>query len=208
MFMGIEVGLSDVDKIEIFGAREFGVMVNLSRAEPAKTVEVDNTFCGFSLSFHIVHSSMNYMEKQDLKQLQHLSTQVGNFIRYWGFRNIHGQIWTVVYLSKEPLSGVEIGSILKVSKALISPALKELETEGLIFQVESENSKTKRYRAEEDVAKIIRDVLSRRELPMIDEVQKSFSQLKGDSLNPERVDSLGGMIQMAQVSLAAILTSL
>jgi DNA-binding transcriptional regulator GbsR (MarR family) len=108
--------------------------------------------------FHIVHTSINYMKKQELINLQRLSAAIGLFIRYWGFRKIHGEIWSVVYLSPKALSGVEIGKTLKVSKALVSRALKELEAEGLIFQTESENSKTKRYAAEEDVAKIIQGV--------------------------------------------------
>jgi DNA-binding transcriptional regulator GbsR (MarR family) len=79
------------------------------------------------------------MTKQQSLKVQQLSTFIGHFIRYWGFRNIHGQIWTIVYLSETPLSGAEIVKFLKVSKALVSPALKELEMEGLIKKVESES---------------------------------------------------------------------
>jgi DNA-binding transcriptional regulator GbsR (MarR family) len=160
----------------------------------------------------MVHTSMNHMEKQELKNLRHLSTLVGHFIRYWGFRKIHGEIWSVVYLAKTPLSGVEIGEILKVSKALISPALQELETEGLIKQTDSENSKTKRYEAEENVTKIIHGVLSRRERPMIENIQQSYMKLSeqcgdGESLNLDRLEKMGAMIQIAQMGLGALFES-
>ena len=152
------------------------------------------------------------MKKQELKSLQQLSTLIGHFIRYWGFRKIHGEIWSVVYLSKTPLSGVEIGQILKVSKALVSPALKELEAEGLIRQADSENSKTKRYEAEENVTKIIHGVLNRRERPMIENIRQSHEQLsqqsdKTESLNLDRLEKMGTMIQVAQMGLSAVLES-
>jgi DNA-binding transcriptional regulator GbsR (MarR family) len=155
---------------------------------------------------------MNNMEKQEILRLQVLSTLVGHFIRYWGFRNIHGQIWTVIYLSREPLSGVEIKKLLEVSKALVSPALKELEEEGLIFQAESENSKTKRYAAKEDVSEIIRNVLKRREKPLIDQIQKIFSEIESkdgenSSLDSQRLKNIGSMIQTAQMLLGGLIES-
>jgi DNA-binding transcriptional regulator GbsR (MarR family) len=153
---------------------------------------------------------MNYMKKQELLNLQQLSTFIGHFIRYWGFRKIHGEIWAVVYLTKAPLSGIEIGRLLKVSKALVSPALKELEAEGLIKKAASENSKTKRYEAEDDVIKIIHGVLNRREKPMIDQIYQSYMKVAqqtpvADELNVERLERMGMMIQMAQMGLDMLL---
>lgn len=150
------------------------------------------------------------MKKQDLSKVKQLSTGIGNFIRYWGFRRIHGEIWSVVYLSAEPMSGIEIGKILGVSKALVSPALKELEAEGLIRQIPSENAKTKRYVAEENVTAIIQGVLKRRELPMIATIQKSHELIsrelkEGGGINLDRLQNMGVMIQMAQMSLASLM---
>jgi DNA-binding transcriptional regulator GbsR (MarR family) len=160
----------------------------------------------------MVHINMNHMNKQEVIRLQKLSVGVGQFIRYWGFRNIHGEIWATVYLSTTRLSGIEIGKILGVSKALISPALKELETEGLIQQTKSENSKTKRYIAVENVTEIIHGVLKRRELPMIEEIQKLHSHLSAskpnaDLIDPDRLQKMGTMIEMAKWGLFTLLES-
>lgn len=149
---------------------------------------------------------MNYMKKQQISKLQHLADLVGDFIRYWGFRKIHGEIWTVVYLSNEPLSGADVVKLLKVSKALVSPALKELEHEGLILPAESENSKTKRYKAEENISKIIRGVLCRREKPMMNKILSSYLKLQAEvpsdaAINDVRFQKLGGLIQRAQLAL-------
>ena len=159
----------------------------------------------------MVHSSMNYMRiMQDESRLRDFSILVGQFIRYWGFRNIHGQIWAVVYLSDKPLSGVELAKILRVSKALVSLGLKELEAERLIEECHSENAKTKRYRAVHEVGPIIRGVLERRETPLLDKIQKSFQKFEGKpqsgfKINPERGEKLGVMIALARVALGEIL---
>ena len=79
------------------------------------------------------------------KNLQKLSLSIGNFIRYWGFRRIHGAIWTQLYLSKTPLSCTDLTSRLGLSKALISPALDELCKFKLIFEAPAPNEKTKIY---------------------------------------------------------------
>lgn len=139
-----------------------------------------------------------------------LAGHIGDFIRYWGFRRIHGEIWALVYLSETPLSGVEIVEKLQVSKALVSPALKELEDEGLILQVPSENSKVKRYAANEDVESVIKGVLKRRELPMLQEVWKSYTALyksvtSSEGVRADRFERLGEMIKTAQMGLGLLL---
>ncbi len=160
---------------------------------------------------------MNYMTKKDKSNLQALSNMadlVGDFIRYWGFRKIHGEIWTVVYLSQSPVSGSDLVSLLDVSKALISPALKELEKEGLIFQTRSENSKVKRYAAAEDVFRIIKGVLNRRERPLIEKIVNAQDRLGtevhtegsacSEMLDSNRYLNLKKMTELAQMSLAML----
>ena len=48
---------------------------------------------------------MNDINKQDLLNLKKLAEGFGQFIRYWGFRQIHGEVWSVVYLAPAPLFG-------------------------------------------------------------------------------------------------------
>jgi DNA-binding transcriptional regulator GbsR (MarR family) len=160
------------------------------------------------LSSHIVHSSMNNMRNQEAKSLRDVARGVGSFIRYWGFRNIHGEIWAMLYLSKKPLSGVELVELLDVSKALVSPGLKELEREGLIFEVKSENAKVKRYAAAEDVGAVIRRVIEKRESKMISEIQNDFRKLKlersqslKEFVDSERADSMERMLETAQLGI-------
>jgi DNA-binding transcriptional regulator GbsR (MarR family) len=149
------------------------------------------------------------MKTQELKHVHQLAKVVGGFIRYWGFRNIHGEIWTVLFLSKTPLAAVEIGAALQVSKALVSPALKELMTEGLIKPAPSENSKIKRYQAVEDVTAVIRDVLKRREQPMLADAAAKYESVQAvaeesGGIDSARLQFLGNMIGGANFALMAL----
>ncbi len=153
------------------------------------------------------------MEKQDTqpnsKEIRALSLAVGNFIRYWGFRRIHGAIWTQLYLSLGPLSATQLVRRLKVSKALVSPALGELEKWKLILPVQADNAKTKFFTANPEVFNVIRKVLETREQLLINEAQTKLialqKNLKKNSVNPQRLADLEGMIQSAQFGLQFIL---
>lgn len=164
---------------------------------------------------------MNYMENQSSKKLEasetqklhELSESVGDFIRYWGFRRIHGEIWTQVFLSKKNLSGAELTERLGVSKSLISPALSELEKHGLIIMTQ-EDKKTKRYSAAPDVIGVIKKILSEREAKIIKTSRQYFESLQkihvqrgaeNSLLDPDRLHEIGEMILLAQFSLNFIL---
>lgn len=178
----------------------------------------------------LVHGSVNKMKNQtrkkssekkmathtpstEINKLRTLSESVGDFIRYWGFRRIHGQIWTQVFLSKTSLSGTELTKRLQVSKALISPALSELESYGLIVMTE-DGKKTKRYSAAPDVIPVIKKILKEREAKIIAEARENFDALEKiqnkvddqDSvLKKERLDELNQMISLAQFAIHFII---
>lgn len=149
----------------------------------------------------------------EINRLRSLSESVGDFIRYWGFRRIHGQIWTQVFLSKNSLSGAELTQRLGVSKALISPALSELEAHGLILMSE-DGKKTKRYSAAPNVIPVIKDILKEREAKIIANTKEQFDALskihqkRGDQdslLENGRLEELGQMISLAQFALNFII---
>jgi len=37
-----------------------------------------------------------------------LADSVGDFIRYWGFKEVHGRIWVHIYLSDNPITAKEL----------------------------------------------------------------------------------------------------
>ena len=155
--------------------------------------------------------------KQNFEQLEKvllkkLSQNVGDFIRYWGFRRIHGQIWTHIFLSKSPLSGGDLVRALGVSKALVSPALKELIEYGLIQDIETSGS-AKRYRAKTKVYEIIRKVLAQREATLIGVSKVNCTELgsvhqaigRETSLDAVRFQALKEMIEFAEFAIEFLL---
>ena len=154
------------------------------------------------------------MKRQStLSQVNRLAEKVGTFIEYWGFKRIHGMIWTHLYLSPRPVSAQELIARLKVSKALISLSMKDLMHYGLVLQTdESLNKKNKFYIANPDVFSAIRQVLVAREQEMLKGTEEEFRLLKSLSesgadpsmIEPDRLETMGMMINGAQKTLQAM----
>ena len=121
----------------------------------------------------------------------------GNFIEYWGFKAVHGRIWTLLALHREPLPQTELADLLGVSRSLVSQAMAELVEFGLVRAVsESRNAP---YEAVIDIWPTIADVLRSREWMIlegarvaleaaIEEAEIAASSL--DSARPERAARL------------------
>lgn len=148
--------------------------------------------------------------KSTASPISELSDAVGEFIRYWGFKRVHGQLWTHIYLSKNPLSGAELTRALHVSKALVSPALAELLDFKLI-ECQETNGRTKKYSANPDVFKVIKSILSTRERNLLKNAQHKFELVeiglsKNDhGLDANRITNLGSMITSASFALEFII---
>jgi DNA-binding transcriptional regulator GbsR (MarR family) len=146
--------------------------------------------------------------------LNALAEQIGHFIEYWGFKKIHGQIWTHLYLSPSPLSAQDIISRLKVSKALVSLSMKDLLHYKLILQTEeSVNKKNKFYTANPEVFSVIRGVLETREHLMLTRILTEFKNLEeiysnataSNLIDHERMKLLGKMVKGASSALQNII---
>lgn len=154
---------------------------------------------------------MNNMKSKDAeKALRDLSLSIGDFIRYWGFRRIHGAIWAQLYLSPVPLSGTELARRLKLSKSLVSPALSELEGYRLIRRVDSGDEKTILFESEPEVNDVIKHVLKNRESKMLEKIVDNFGRFERQSgasevVDAARVKKLRQMIFSAQLMLAMML---
>ena len=51
---------------------------------------------------------------------------VGEVIEYWGFRKALGRVWTVLYLTGEPMAAGDVGLRLSMSAGSVSTTLTEL----------------------------------------------------------------------------------
>jgi DNA-binding transcriptional regulator GbsR (MarR family) len=118
------------------------------------------------------------MKHRNLPELEYLAQLVGEFIEYWGFKRIHGQIWLHLYLSEAPLDAADIMRKLSISKALVSISLKSLMDYQVIQEEGLSPTGTKLYSANPDLQSVITSVLRKREKVMMGKIQAAFTQLK------------------------------
>lgn len=130
-------------------------------------------------------------------ELFQLEDSVGQFMQYWGFKKIHGRIWTHLYLSSEPLDTEELMQRLKVSKGLMSLAMRDLVHYEVIQQTATGKHGTVFYTANEDLQNVIFNVLKTREKKMLQLSQSWLeklnkikpAELKKQAMSLERIQS-------------------
>jgi DNA-binding transcriptional regulator GbsR (MarR family) len=142
-------------------------------------------------------------------ELTSFINSVGNFIQYWGFKQIHGKTWALIYLYHRPLSSQELKDILNISKAQLSKTIKTLEQYHLIKPNGSGENGVYFYTAEMDFMKAIMHVLKTREAKFIDEALKNIKNLSSAKLNTEinqkNLVKLQSIVKMADSGLKSIL---
>lgn len=146
-------------------------------------------------------------------EIEDLAQEIGQFMEYWGFKKVHGQIWCHLFLSTNGLDASDLMARLGVSKALVSISLKELQE----FQVIEEAGKSERgtrvYCAKPDIVTPIVETIRRRERRMLSRMQAAHSLLEGlpetekdeVDLNWERVRYLGQLIELASQGLENVI---
>jgi len=101
-----------------------------------------------------------------------LINNIGEFIKYWGFKSIHGKIWAYIYLSKQARTTQEIIDEFEFSKAAVSLAIKTLMEHHLIKRVEKIEFGTYVYEPIGDIKTPIIGVLKMREKEMLKQIIK------------------------------------
>ncbi len=151
---------------------------------------------------------------ENKEQLLDLSTQIGQFIEYWGFKEIHGKVWTLIFLSPTPVNATYIYKTLGVSKSLISISIKELLDYDVIQQEFESTVHRQLYKINPNVKEVIFKILNRRESKMLLQIKTSqeilsrqLNNTSGSSqLCETKVEKLGEMIDMANGLLKAFIS--
>ena len=146
-------------------------------------------------------------------QLQELEKIVGQFMEYWGFKNIHGRIWTHLYTSKSPLDSTELMDRLGVSKGLMSIAIRDLLEYDVIKTDHVGRHGTVFFVANTDLLGVITNVLKVRESKMLSLAQKSCEALKklkaqeleGAGIDADKIQSVLELTESAQLLLQTFL---
>ncbi len=142
------------------------------------------------------------MDKDVLK----LAETIGNFIQYWGFKEIHGKVWTLVYLSQDPISAKELKESLDISKALLSSTIKELKEHKLIDDAGFGAHGTQLFQAQENILIAITNVLKHREKKFITEAKVASKAIKPNAkVDHKRLMKLKTMINLSSKTLNTLI---
>jgi DNA-binding transcriptional regulator GbsR (MarR family) len=95
-------------------------------------------------------------------------------MEFWGFRRHMGRLWTVLYLSPEPMTTAELSETLQLSSSAVSLSLGELVRWGAVRKTWLPGERKDFYQAESSVWKLLRRVYERRELNLIREATGAF----------------------------------
>jgi DNA-binding transcriptional regulator GbsR (MarR family) len=110
-----------------------------------------------------------------------VSDVVGRLIEFWGFKRNMGRVWTVLYLSPEPLSAEDLRHALGLSSGAVSMTLSELARWGVVRKVWIQGERKDFYAAEVQLWRMISRVFSEREkseiIAAIDSFEEALSEL-------------------------------
>jgi DNA-binding transcriptional regulator GbsR (MarR family) len=106
---------------------------------------------------------------------------IGRLIEFWGFKRNMGRVWTVLYLSPDPLSAEDLRHGLKLSSGAVSMTLSELSRWGVVRRVWIQGERKDFYTAEVQLWRMISRVFNEREksevISAIDSFEEALRQL-------------------------------
>ena len=110
-----------------------------------------------------------------------VSDVIGRLIEFWGFKRNMGRVWTVLYLSPDPLSADDLCHSLKLSTGAVSMTLSELARWGVVRKVWIQGERKDFYTAEVQLWRMISRVFNEREksevIAAIDSFEEALRQL-------------------------------
>jgi DNA-binding transcriptional regulator GbsR (MarR family) len=143
---------------------------------------------------------------------------VGRLMEFWGFKRPMGRMWTLLYLSPEPLGAAEIGAELKMSAGAVSMALGELVKWGAVKKSWRPGERRDFYDAETSIGKLVQRVLRERELTLVREFAEALGRAEAELPAPsadepeglafkrERLQHLRALSQLGESLLRALVS--
>ena len=117
-----------------------------------------------------------------------VSDVVGKLIEFWGFKRNMGRVWSVLYLSPEPLSAEDLRQSLGLSSGAVSMTVNELLRWGVVRKVWVQGERKDFYTAEVQLWRMISRVFNEREkseivmaIEAFEEALAEVARLRGSS---------------------------
>ena len=100
---------------------------------------------------------------------------VGQLMEFWGFKRQMGRLWTVLFLSPDPMDVAALAERLQMSTSAVSQSLAELATWGAVRKTWVTGERRDFYSVEPRVWRLVRQVVERRELVLIRDASETFA---------------------------------
>jgi DNA-binding transcriptional regulator GbsR (MarR family) len=101
---------------------------------------------------------------------EYVASAIGRIMAFWGFRRNLGKIWSLLFLSPEPMTAAELRDRLGLSTGSVSMALKELQRWGAVHKRDVPGERREHYEAESDIWGTVARVMEQREVREISHV--------------------------------------
>ena len=88
---------------------------------------------------------------------------VGRVMELWGFKRVHGMVWTFIYLAAKPVTAQDLREGLGISTGLVSMTLSDLQRWGVVHRRSPHGERRDYYEAEANIWRPILKVLKERE---------------------------------------------
>ncbi len=114
-------------------------------------------------------------EDEELRAAElRVADAIGSLMEFWGFRRAMGRLWTVLYLSDQPVPAAELSERLHMSVGAVSMAVSELQKWGVVRRTWRPGDRRDFYEAETSIWKMVSRVFRERELQMVRQVSEDF----------------------------------
>lgn len=117
-------------------------------------------------------------QAQDAQEraIAQVAESVGLLMEFWNFKPSMGKIWTVLYLSPEPMDAEEIERRTGLSAGNVSMMLTELQKWGVVRRVSGTASRRRLFAPETDIGAMVARVFAERELRIIEDTIRNFEE--------------------------------
>lgn len=101
---------------------------------------------------------------------------IGELMGFWNFKPSMGRVWTVLYLSRTPLSADDIARRTELSSGSVSMTIQDLLGWGVIRRAWVQGDRRRHYEAETDILAMVTRVFRQRELRWIEDVVRRLEE--------------------------------
>ena len=95
---------------------------------------------------------------------------IGELMGFWNFKPSMGRVWSVLYLTRQPLSADDIARRAQLSAGSVSMTIQDLLSWGVIKRAWVPGDRRRHYEAETDILAMVTRVFRERELQWIETV--------------------------------------